>query len=284
MLHALVLPIRSGASAHRYRLIWQPEGSPLAVNTARIRDALALELPTQTPFSVHHTYLYSAPLFEAVLDELRGRNIRRLLVLPLFPQSSGTTTGAVYDQLGAALGHWRSLPELRVVASYALDPTYIEALASSVRARRMVSGAAQNEPDHLLISFHGIPQSCVRLGDSYADQCRQTAHLLAGALGLDSAQWTLVFQSRFGAARWLAPATDATLRELPSRGVRAVSVICPGFPADCLETLEEIALLGRDIFLKAGGERFDYIPALNADPLHVRALAGLVKRVGGDWF
>lgn len=281
LLHGLVLPLRSGASAHRYRLIWQPEGSPLAVNTARIRSALEGELPGGLDLSVLQAFLYSEPLLSQVLAQLRERGVHRLLVLPLFPQSSGTTTGAVYDQLGAALSHWRTLPQLRVIADYASEAGYIEALAHSVRERWRQRGGTAT--DHLLISFHGIPQRCEQRGDRYGEQCRQTAGRLAAALGLAVGDWTLAFQSRFGKARWLQPATDATLRELPHRGVRAVSVICPGFPADCLETLEEIALLGRDTFLKAGGERFDYIPALNADEAHIRALAALVTRASADW-
>jgi ferrochelatase len=282
LLHGLILPLRSGASAHRYRLIWQPEGSPLAVNTARIRSALEHELPGELHLNVLQTFLYSEPLLSEVLEQLRLQGVQRLLLLPLFPQSSGTTTGAVYDQLGAALGHWRTLPQLRVIADYGNDEAYVEALAHSVRERRRLRGG--DAADHLLISFHGIPQHCEQRGDRYGAQCRQTAQCLAAALGLTAGDWTLAFQSRFGRARWLLPATDATLRELPGRGVRAVTVICPGFPADCLETLEEIALLGRDTFLKAGGERFDYVPALNADEMHIRALAALVRRASADWY
>jgi ferrochelatase len=283
LLHLLILPLRSGASAHRYRLIWQAEGSPLSVNTGRIRASLARELADRgTQIQVRESYLYSDPPFSQVLGQLRAQQLRRLVVLPLFPQSSGTTTGAVYDQLGAALSSWRTLPQLRVIADYGNDDTYIGALAQSVRAHQRLRGEA-HAADHLLISFHGIPQRCEQQGDRYAEQCRQTAERLAAALGLSADLWTLAFQSRFGAARWLGPATDTTLREMPRRGIRAVAVICPGFAADCLETLEEIALLGRDTFLKAGGERFDYISALNDTELHVRALASLVERATTDW-
>jgi len=174
---------------------------------------------------------------------------------------------------------WRAMPELRVIASYFGDQAYIEALTGSLKDHWRIHGRAQ----HLLMSFHGIPQSYVTRGDRYAEECRATASQLAAALDLQPQDWSLSFQSRFGANRWLAPATDHTLAELPRRGVRAVNVICPGFAADCLETLEEIALRGREIFLAAGGERFDYVGALNARSDHAQALAHLILRATSDW-
>jgi ferrochelatase len=280
LLYTLVLPLRAPRSAHRYRLIWHSEGSPLAVHTGQLTHALAQQLAPLIPaLQVQQAFLYSEPSFTAVLERLRTRGARRLLVLPLFPQRSGTTTGAVYDQLGHALRSWRALPQLRVVASYCEHPGYIGALAASVREHWAAHGRTQ----HLLMSFHGIPVACVRRGDDYPEQCRVTAERVAAELGLAAGDWSLSYQSRFGAARWLAPATVATLQALPQRGVRAVSVLCPGFPADCLETLEEIALGGRDVFLKAGGERFDYVPALNARADHAQALAQLLAAAGHDW-
>lgn len=281
LLYGLVLPLRSPRSAHRYRLIWQSEGSPLRVHSSELRAALERELcggDSHPQLRVDHGFLYSAPDVGRILDVLRDARLQRLLVLPLFPQTSGTTTGAVYDQVARALRRWRALPELRIVAGYHDDPQYIAALAASVTEHWQHHGRS-----HLLISFHGIPEACVRRGDAYADQCRETASLLAAALQLPARQWDVSFQSRFGAARWLSPATAATLQELPRREVRAVSVICPGFAVDCLETLEEIALEGRALFLKAGGERFDYVPALNARAEHVRTLADLIRRNGADW-
>lgn len=289
LLYGLVLPLRAPRSAHRYRLIWNSEGSPLRVHSAEIRTALervlseqdeALASPTAAAaMRVDLAFLYSEPLLERVLDILREARTERLLVLPLFPQSSGASTGAVYDQVGTALGRWRALPELRMVADYHGEPAYIEALACSVREYWQQHG----DNSHLLISFHGIPQAAVRAGDAYEAQCRRTAALLAAALQLPAARWTVSFQSRFGAARWLEPATTTVLQDLPRREQRAVTVICPGFAADCLETLEEIALEGRALFLKAGGERYDYVPALNARPDHIRALSALVRRSMGDW-
>jgi ferrochelatase len=284
LLYGLVLPLRSPRSAHRYRLIWRAEGSPLLMYTSQLRAALERELaaaptPARPGLRVEQAFLYSAPEVGQVMDELRAARVRRLLVLPLFPQASGTTTGAVYDQVARGLARWRTLPELRYVAEYYDEPGYIGALEASVREHWQQHGRG----GHLLLSFHGIPQAYAQRGDRYADQCRDTAGRLAAALELAPQQWTLSFQSRFGANRWLQPATATTLHELPHRGIRSVTVVCPGFAADCLETLEEIALDGRDNFLKAGGEHFDYVPSLNADARQVSALARLITRVTADW-
>jgi ferrochelatase len=280
LLYAIVLPLRSSRSARKYQQIWQPEGSPLLVYTSRIREALQRELTARRgPIRVEQAFLYSAPYVTTTIDVLRAAGIRRLIVLPLFPQSSGSTTGAVYDQVAQGLRAWRALPQLRHIGEYHAEPDYIGALATSVKDHWRLHGRSK----HLLMSFHGLPVSYVTRGDRYADECRQTAALLAASLSLEAREWTLTFQSRFGANRWLTPATDRTLMELPRRGLRAVTVICPGFAADCLETLEEIALAGREMFMKAGGEQFDYVPALNARADHAHALAGLILRNIADW-
>ena len=280
LLYGVVLPLRAPRSAHKYRQIWQNEGSPLAINTARLAEGLARTLAEDRgAMDVRWAYLYSRPFVQETLEQLRAAGVRRLLVLPLFPQASGTTTGAVFDQIGGALRRWRHPPELRYLAEYHDSPDYIAALTASVRDHWRLHG----RETHLLMSFHGIPVACVARGDRYGEACKETAAALANALGLEPHQWTLSFQSRFGAARWLAPATDRTLLELARRGQTAVSVLCPGFAADCLETLEEIAITARDAFLAAGGTRFDYIPALNARIEHARALAQLVLRATGDW-
>jgi ferrochelatase len=280
LLYAIVLPIRSPRSAHKYQQIWQEEGSPLLVYTGKLREAVEREVHAlRGHLRVEQAFLYSPPLVGATLDRLRDAGVRRLVVVPLFPQSSGSTTGAVYDQVGQALRRWRALPELRYIAGYHTEPDYIEALATSLRDYQRLHGKG----GHLLMSFHGIPVSYVTGGDRYADECRQTAALLATAMGLDAGDWSLAFQSRFGANRWLTPATDRTLAELPGRDLRAVRVICPGFAADCLETLEEIAMAGRDTFLEAGGKQFDYVPALNARSDHAAMLARLIVRSIADW-
>jgi len=228
---------------------------------------------------VEQAFLYSPPFVGDVLATLRDAGVGRLLVLPLYPQASGTTTGAVYDQVARALRRWRAMPQLRCIDSYCDAPEWTDSLAASVREHWSLHGRS----GHLLMSFHGIPESYVLRGDRYAQACHDSAARLAAALDLQPQEWSLSFQSRFGANRWLTPATDATLAALPGRGLRAVTVICPGFAVDCLETLEEIALRGRDRFLAAGGERFDYVAALNARSDHARALAQVIHRATADW-
>lgn len=280
LLYALVLPLRAPRSARKYREIWREEGSPLLLNTQRLREALVRELGNaRAGFRVEQAFLYSPPYVSQALEALCSSGVRRLFVLPLFPQSSGTTTGAVCDQVAGALRRWRAMPELRISAGYFADGGYIEALATSLKDHWRIHGRA----NHLLMSFHGIPLSYVARGDRYAEECGATAAQLAAALDLQPQDWSLSFQSRFGANRWLTPATDHILAELPRRGLRSLNVICPGFAADCLETLEEIALRGREIFLAAGGERFDYVGALNGRSDHARALAQLILRATGDW-
>lgn len=281
LLYGLILPLRSPRSARKYREIWHPErGAPLLHFTTQLRMALGQALVGAVANAViADAHLYAPPFIDDILEAWRAQGVRRLFVLPLYPQSSGSTTGAVFDQVGRSLRSWRALPELRFTASYFADPGYIGALANSVREHWQTNG----RDSHLLLSFHGIPESYVTRGDRYAEECRQTASQLAAALGLAERDWTLSFQSRFGANRWLTPATEDVLRALPGRGERRLTVVCPGFAADCLETLEEIALTGRAIFLAAGGERFHYVPALNAREDHARALAQLILRSIGDW-
>jgi len=274
LLHGLVLPLRARRSAANYLRIWRNEGSPLAVFSARLREALELELEQQLPQGVmiESAFLYSRPFVDTALQKLRDAGARQIVVLPLFPQNSGATAGAVYDQVGTVLRHWRNLPSLRLISDYHAAPGYIDALANSLREHWQQHGRLQ----HLLISFHGLPQRYVQQGDPYAQQCAATAQQLAAALDLGAGDWSLSYQSRFGRARWLGPATDRVLAQLPAQGVRAVTVVCPGFAVDCLETLEEIAIGGREIFMHAGGQQFHYAPCLNARADHAQALAGLV--------
>ena len=273
ILHGIILRIRPRASARKYAAIWTPDGSPLAVYSEGLRAGLEDALRSSgTPVALAMLYTGGESV-PAALDSLRRAGADGIIVIPMFPQYSGATTGAVFDQIVSALKPLRHIPGLRFIADYHEEPRYIEALAASVQDHWRQHG----NPGHLVMSFHGIPQRFVDKGDPYRAQCERTSALLAAKLGLADGAWTLSFQSRFGRDRWLQPYTSETLAALPARGIRAVSVMCPGFAADCLETLEEIGIENRDVFLGAGGESYQYIPALNASAGHVATLLGLIK-------
>jgi len=274
ILHGIILRVRPKASAKKYAAIWTPAGSPLAVESEALRAGLERSLaPLGMPVALAMLYTGGAKVADAIAA-LRRAGCGEILVLPMFPQSCGATTGAVFDQTTAALRSARDVPALRFVADYHDDPAYIDALAASVSDHRRQHGAAR----HLLMSFHGIPEYFVARGDPYRRHCENTAALLAARLDLPADGWSLSFQSRFGRARWLQPYTSEVLAAMPARGVRQVQVICPGFAADCLETLEEIGMENRDVFLAAGGESYGYIPALNGRADHVAALHAVVTR------
>jgi protoporphyrin/coproporphyrin ferrochelatase len=281
LLYGWVLPWRPRRIAPKYRQIWSAGGSPLRALSERLRTELesALAQRMLAPLSVEIGMLYSAPEIDAALARLRDSGAQRILVLPLFPQYCAATTGAVFDRLSRELRHWRWLPDLRFIGDYHDHPGYIEALRASVTEHWQV----HRRSAHLLMSFHGIPQRCVDLGDPYLRMCQGTARLLADELLLREGEWSVSFQSRFGRAQWLRPATHTVLQGLPAQGVRTVTVICPGFAVDCLETLEEIDVENRALFLAAGGERFEYLPALNARASHAQCLADLVAQHSQGW-
>jgi len=231
------------------------------------------------PLSIELGMLYSQPSVSEALGRLRESGAQRILVLPMFPQYCGATTGAVYDQVNAELRRWRWLPELRFVAEYHDDPGYIEALRASVAQHWETNGQTR----HLLMSFHGIPERSFHQGDPYFCKCQKTARLLADELLLRDAQWSVSFQSRFGPAGWLRPYTSSVLAEMPGRGIREVTVVCPGFAVDCLETLEEIDMENREIFMRAGGQQYQYVPALNVRTEHARFLSELIARHCQGW-
>jgi ferrochelatase len=274
ILYGAILPTRPIRVVPKYRRVWTPEGSPLLTISQSLRAALAQELGRRHggDVPVELGMLYSTPGVAAGLERLRDAGAQRIVVLPLFPQYSGTTTGAVYDQVGATLRDWRFVPELSLLGDYHAEPAWLDALAASVRAQRAP------DSEHLLITFHGIPEKYVADGDPYLRRCTISARLLATRLGLGDDQWTLSFQSRVGPQRWLQPYTDDTVRALARRGVRRLTAVCPGFAVDCLETIEEIAGENAEYFHEAGGGRLDYVPALNATPAHVDALAQLLAR------
>ena len=214
-----------------------------------------------------------------MLGELRGAGVDRVLVVPLYPQYSGTTTASVVDDVCAWARRTRALPELRFVNEWHDDAAYVDALAGVIENR----WADKGRPEKLVMSFHGVPQRTVTLGDPYEVQCRRTAALLAARLGLADDAWVLTFQSRFGPAKWLEPATEPTVRELGKQGVKRIDVVCPGFVADCLETLEEVSMEVREAFVECGGEAFGYIPCLNDDARWIDALEALVGRHLQGW-
>lgn len=274
ILHAFVLTTRPRKSAHAYAQIWTPEGSPLLVESNKLATALREQLQHAYP-EVHVALgmTYGQPSIATALRSLRDKGVGRLVVLPLYPQYSGTTTGSVFDRVMKELLTWRALPSLHWISDYHDNPVFIEALAQSVREQWLAHGR-----EHLLFSFHGIPQRYVDAGDPYYAQCQRTAQLTVDKLGLAKDQWTMAFQSRFGAAKWIGPYTESVIADYAKRGPKRLTVVCPAFATDCLETLEEIAIRNRADFLAAGGERFDYVPCLNSGPNHVEMMAGLIKR------
>ena len=276
ILHGIILRVRPRASARKYAAIWTPEGSPLAVQSEGLRRGLEQALrPDGMPVALAMLYTGGATVAQAI-ESLRAAGVAEIVVVPMFPQYCGATTAAVFDQVAAALKKMRHVPALRFVSEYHAEPGFIGALARSVEEHRQAHGAT----GHLLMSFHGIPERFVVQGDPYRVQCERTAALLAQQLRLGKDEWSVSFQSRFGRARWLQPYTIEAVAALARRGVKSLAVMCPGFAADCLETLEEIGMENRDAFLAAGGEQYQYIPALNARADHVAALRALVLRDG----
>ncbi len=281
ILNGVILNIRPRRSAKAYESVWTNEGSPLLAISRRQTQALDRVLQKQFPGTVRLALgmRYGKPSIRAGLEALRREGARRLLVLPLYPQYSATTTGSVFDAVADALKTWRWVPELRIINHYHDDPAHIAALAACIRRHWESEGRGQL----LLFSFHGIPKRYFLNGDPYYCHCQKTARLTAEALGLEEGEWRVTFQSRVGREEWLQPYTDKTMKALPGEGITALDVVCPGFAADCLETLEEIAVENREYFLGAGGERYRYIPALNDDPAHIDALLGLILRHLQGW-
>jgi protoporphyrin/coproporphyrin ferrochelatase len=281
ILHLFILTRRPKQSAALYQKVWTPEGSPLLLivrrQAAAVEEILRRELGT--PVHVAVGMRYGNPALGAALRELAGQGCRRLLVLPLYPQYAAATSASTFDAVAAELTGWRRVPELRVIQHYHDEPGYIAALAASIQE----AWTAEGPPEKLLFSFHGIPQRYFDNGDPYFCHCHKTARLVAERLGLAPERWVVAFQSLFGKEEWIKPYTDKTVAVLARSGVRSLDVVCPGFSADCLETLEEIDGLNREIFLHAGGEQFRYIPALNVRSDHLRALADLVRRNLAGW-
>ena len=283
VLHGIILRTRPKRSAAAYQKIWEENGSPLLLFSQQQQQALQQQLDASSDsgdgYRVALAMRYGSPSIADGLKQLRDQNARKILVLSLYPQYSATTTASIFDEVSARLREWRWIPEMRFINSYATDPAYIDALADSITSY----WDQQQRSQKLLLSFHGIPQEYIDSGDPYADECRQTASLLAEKLSLSDDQWLLTYQSRLGPTQWLQPYTDATIEKIAGDGIESLDVVCPGFSVDCLETLEEIAMENRDNFIRAGGKTFHYIPALNDNPAHIAMMAELVSKHTRGW-
>ncbi len=281
LLYGIILPLRPIRTVRNYRKIWMPDGSPLAVYSKRLAAKLGrmLEQTAGDGLRVALGMTYGNPSLASALQALAEKNVRKLLVLPLYPQYCSSTTGSVFDRTSAALQRWRWLPETRFVNDYYEDAAYVAALAASIEAHWAKIGGRS----HLVFSYHGIPAAYVEEGDPYQLQAEATTRLVVSRLGLEREGWSHCYQSRFGSVVWLQPYMEETLETLAKRGVRQVTVVSPSFAVDCLETLEEIAIEYRDKFSALGGERLTLVPALNDEDSHAAALASIVQSHTGDW-
>lgn len=281
LVHGLILRVRPRRTARLYRSIWTDAGSPLLVQSEKLAEGLRNSLPARLfgPVSVGLGMTYGKPSVLEAVDQLIRGGAERLLVLPLYPQYSGASTGASFDAVARALQKQRWVPDLRFVGKYHSQPRYIEALASTIQQSIKNVG----ETERLLFSFHSMPRASLLKGDPYFCQCHQTARLVAEAMGLPSSQWDVSFQSRVGRAEWLGPATDEILTGWARGGVASAMVVCPGFAVDCLETLEEVDSRYRSLFLREGGSRFEYVNCLNARPIHVEALTEIIASAASGW-
>jgi ferrochelatase len=281
ILNGVILNIRPRRSAAAYKEVWTDQGSPLLLHTQAQTAALQERMHHRFGENVMIEFAmrYGNPSITSVIERMQQAGVRRLLVLPLYPQYSGATTASTFDAVAEDFRTRRWLPELRMVNHYHDEPDYIDALAASVEAHWKRHGRA----DRLLMSYHGIPKRYLLQGDPYFCECHKTSRLLAERLGLEPGSWMTTFQSRFGREEWLKPYTDETLKGFPQQGVKSVQVICPGFSADCLETIEEIGQENREYFMESGGERYEYIPALNAEPTHIDALEKLILKHLQGW-
>lgn len=275
ILNLIILNTRPAKSAEAYASVWTEDGSPLMLHTKAQASALAKKMQQEygDKVIVDYAMRYGAPSISDKMDDLLAKGARKVLVLPLYPQYSASTVGSTYDAIAQDFVKRRWLPDFRFISHYHDRPAYIHALAESVKAHWAEHGRA----DKLLLSYHGVPKRYLLEGDPYHCECHKTSRLLAEALGLSKDEVMTTFQSRFGKEEWLTPYTDETMKSLPAKGVKSVQVLCPGFSSDCLETIEEIGEENREYFMEAGGERYEYIPALNSEPAHIDMLFGLIQ-------
>lgn len=273
ILHFIVLPFRPRKAKKAYRKIWQEKGSPLHFLTRQLTEKVATQFKG-TDISVDFAMRYGKPSIAKKLTPFKKQAIDELVIIPLYPQFSTTTTASVHDEVLKHVMQWWHIPSLRLISDYHQHPLYIQAVANSVEKKWKSDG--RNEL--LILSFHGLPEKLTEWGDPYFKQCQQTAKLIAEKLSLSNDQWKVVFQSRFGKAKWLQPYCVEVLQSLPKQGIKKVDVICPGFAVDCLETLEEIEVENKAIFLEAGGKTYHYISALNDSDNHVEMIGQLIER------
>ena len=281
ILNGIILNTRPKRSAEAYSEVWTDRGSPLLYHLMDQVSGIEERLKSRVGdhVMVRGAMRYGNPSIPNVLQDLFSAGIQRLVVLPLYPQYAGPTTGSTFDEIAADFVTRRWLPNFRFIANYCDDPGYIAAVAGSIRKHWEQHGRA----DKLIFSYHGSPQRYLQNGDPYHCQCHKTTRLVAEALDLNADDYLSTFQSRFGREEWLKPYTDETLKSLPETGVKSLQIVCPGFSADCLETIEEIGMENRDYFLEAGGERYEYIPCLNASKEHLDALTDRIQRELNGW-
>jgi len=271
ILKGIILPFRSKSSAKLYKKIWTDQGSPLLSISKQQAEGIQYYLTANFLDYTFKTVLgmrYGKPSIESALESLKNFKAQQIIILPLFPQYSASTSASVFDAVSKQLKQWRVIPKLQFVDHYHDNQEYINALCTSIKKHW--------KKQHLLFSYHGIPKAYADAGDPYPTQCHRTTELVVKQLNLASTEWSLAFQSRFGPKQWLTPYCVDVLKQLPKRGITAVDVICPGFSADCLETLEEISQTNKALFLKAGGKHYNYIPALNTEPDHITMLGKLL--------
>lgn len=272
ILHGFVLPFRPARSAKAYQKIWGEKGSPLIYLTRQLSENLADKFQKNN-ISTKYSMRYGEPSIASQLQLFKEEGVNHIVVLPLYPQYSSTTTASIYDDVIKELNQWRHLPSVKFISDYHEHDGYITAIADTVKS----AWQAQGKNELLLMSFHGLPELLTKLGDPYYHQCQNTAKLIAEKLGLAENEWLMVFQSRFGKAEWLKPYCADTLQILPAQGIKTVDVICPGFAVDCLETLEEMAMENKVVFMGAGGTDYRYIPALNDSESHVNVIVNLLE-------
>ena len=281
VLHCIILRTRPRRSAEAYKKVWTENGSPLLDISIKQSIKIQSEISKHIdgPIKVELAMRYGNPSIESGLEKLRAANAKRILIFPLYPQYSAATTASTFDAVSDVLKKWRWIPEIRMINHYHDNPDYITALSNSIKAYWQT----HTKPEKLLFSFHGLPKDYFLAGDPYHCECHKTARLVAEKLELQEDEWQLTFQSRFGPREWLQPYTDITLKELAANGTKSVQIACPGFSADCLETIEEIDMQNRDFFTEAGGEEFSYIPALNDSDEHIDVICKLIQTHCQGW-